>query len=144
MRTYATKAGDIQRRWVHFDAAGQTLGRLAAQVATVLSGKRKTVYSPHLDVGDYVIVTNADKIRVTGDKLTQKRYYRHSGYPGGFREVMLRDVLRHHPTRVIEHAVRGMLPRNRLGAAMIRKLKVYAGLEHPHEAQKPVDWSEVE
>jgi large subunit ribosomal protein L13 len=135
MKTYSTKASDIERRWHVVDASGKNLGRLATEVAVLLKGKRKPIYSPHLDVGDYVIVVNAAKIDVTGKKLTQKIYYRHSNYPGGLRSVRLNEMLGAHPTRVIEHAVKGMLPHNRLGASMFKKLKVYAGAEHPHEAQ---------
>ena len=137
MKTYATKASDIKREWFVVDAAGQNLGRLATRIATVLRGKHKTIFTPGMDVGDYVIVVNADKVAVTGQKLAQKMYYRHSLYPGGLTETSLEKMLRTHPTRVIEFAVRGMLPKNRLGRAMIKKLKVYAGGTHPHEAQKP-------
>ena len=140
MRTYAVKAGEIRRRWLVVDAAGKTLGRLAAEVAGLLSGKNKPMFSRHLDTGDFVVIVNAEKIQVTGKKLSQKRYYRHSNYPGGLRTEVLRDVLAKHPDRVLEHAVRGMLPRNRLGDQMYRKLKVYAGPEHPHAAQKPEVW----
>jgi len=136
-RTYVTNPEDVQRDWYVVDASGQTLGRLATQIARIVRGKHKPIYSPSVDVGDYVIVINADKIHVTGQKLDQKMYYRHSGYPGGLTEVPLRRMLETHPTRVIEHAVRGMLPKNRLGRKMIKKLKVYAGSEHPHEAQQP-------
>jgi large subunit ribosomal protein L13 len=140
MRTHAVKASEIERKWLVVDAEGKTLGRLATEVATVLIGKHKAQFSRHLDVGDFVVIVNASKIVVTGNKLVQKLYYRHSGYPGGFRSVSLRDMLAAHPDRVITHAVKGMLPRNRLGADMLRKLKVYAGPEHPHAAQKPVLW----
>lgn len=136
-KTYVTKNEDVQREWYVVDASGQTLGRLVTGVARVLIGKHKPVYSPSVDAGDYVIVINAEKIRVTGRKLDQKFYYRFSGYPGGLKEISLRDQLKKHPTRVIEHAVRGMLPRNRLGRRMLKKLKVYAGSEHPHAAQQP-------
>jgi len=136
-RTYVTKKEDVERDWYVVDAAGQTLGRLATQVAYVLRGKHKPTYSPAVDVGDCVIVVNADKIHVTGRKLDQKMYYRYSGYPGGLRETTLRVLLQRHPTRAIEHAVRGMLPKNRLGRQMIKKLKVYAGPDHPHAAQRP-------
>lgn len=136
-RTYVTKPEDIERNWYVVDASGQTLGRLASEVARIVRGKHKPTYSPAVDAGDYVIVINADKIYVTGRKLDQKMYYRHSGYPGGLKEVSLRRMLEEHPTRVIEHAVRGMLPKNRLGRKMIRKLKVYAGSDHPHQAQQP-------
>ncbi len=137
MKTFSAKAEDIERKWFVVDAQGQTLGRLATRIATVLRGKHKPVYTPHLDCGDYVIVVNADKIQVTGHKLEQKTYYRHSGYPGGLRQVTLRRQLQIHPDRVIEAAVRGMLPHNRLGRKMFKKLKVYAGPTHPHEAQQP-------
>jgi large subunit ribosomal protein L13 len=119
------------------DASGQTLGRLASEIARIVRGKHKPIYSPSADVGDYVIVINAEKVHVTGSKLEQKIYYRHSGYPGGLKEIPLRRMLEEHPTRVIEHAVRGMLPKNRLGRKMIKKLKVYAGTDHPHQAQQP-------
>lgn len=140
MKTHAVKASEITRGWLLVDASGQTLGRLANEVAALLSGKRKVIFSRHLDTGDFVVIVNAEKIKVTGNKLTQKFYYRHSGYPGGFRQVMLRDMLAKHPDRVLRHAVRGMLPRNKLGDAMINKLKVYAGPEHPHVAQMPQEW----
>jgi large subunit ribosomal protein L13 len=135
MRTYSTKASDIERKWWVIDASGKTLGRLASEVAGLLKGKHKPIYAPHLDVGDNVIVVNAAKVRVTGDKLTKKIYYRHSQYPGGLKSTSLAKMMETHPTRVIEHAVKGMLPHNRLGAAMFRKLRVYPGPEHPHEAQ---------
>ena len=135
MKTKAVKAAEINRQWVVVDAEGQTLGRLASQVAKTLSGKNKPIYSPHLDTGDFVIVINADKVQVTGRKLQQKVYYRHTQYPGGLRAESLAKTLQVHPTRVIEHAVRGMLPRGPLGDAMYRKLKVYAGPTHPHQAQ---------
>ena len=135
MKTYSTRAKDIERQWHVIDASGKTLGRLATQVATLLTGKHKPMYVPHLDTGDYVIVLNAAKVRVTGKKIKQKTYYRHSGYPGGMKAVTYGDMMAAHPTRVIEHAVKGMLPHNRLGRAMFKKLKVYAGDEHPHQAQ---------
>ncbi len=137
MKTFSAKPQDVERKWFVVDAQGQTLGRLATRIATVLRGKHKPVYTPHVDCGDYVIVVNADKIHVTGQKLEQKTYYRHSGYPGGLRQVSLRRQLQVHPDRVIEAAVRGMLPHNRLGRKMFKKLKVYAGPTHPHEAQQP-------
>ena len=137
MKTLSAKPGDIERKWLVVDAQGQTLGRLATRIATLLRGKHKPVYTPHMDCGDYVIVVNADKIHVTGQKLEQKTYYRHSGYPGGLRQVSLRRQLQVHPDRVIEAAVRGMLPHNRLGRKMFKKLKIYAGPTHPHEAQQP-------
>jgi large subunit ribosomal protein L13 len=135
MRTYSTKAADIDREWRVIDASGRTLGRLASEIAGLLKGKHKPIYSTHLDVGDYVIVVNAARVRVTGDKMTKKIYYRHSQYPGGLKSTSLAKMMETHPIRVIEHAVRGMLPRNRLGAAMYRKLKVYPGSEHPHQGQ---------
>jgi len=125
------------RRWYVVDAAGVTLGRLASQVARIIEGKHKPIYSPHVDCGDYVIVVNAQKIRVTGDKMTDKKYQRHSMYPGGFKEERLRDLLARRPERVIRLAVWGMLPHGRLGRKMIKKLKVYGGPEHEHAAQKP-------
>ncbi len=137
MKTYVTKQSEVEREWYVVDAAGQTLGRLASRVARVLRGKHKPIYSPSVDTGDYVIVVNAEKIHVTGRKLDQKIYYRHSGYPGGIKQITLRNLLQKRPTRVIEHAVKGMLPKNRLGRRMLRKLKVYAGPEHPHAAQQP-------
>ena len=137
MRTFSPTLKDIEQRWYVVDAEGKILGRLATQIATVLRGKNKPIYAPHMDVGDFVIVINADKIQVTGRKLEQKMYYRHSGYPGGLRSISLRDQLQRHPERVIRSAVKGMLPKNRLGRRMLRKLKVYAGSSHPHEAQRP-------
>lgn len=135
MKTYSTKAKDIQRQWHVIDASGKTLGKVATQTATLLIGKHKPIYAPHLDTGDYVIVLNAEKIKVTGKKLDDKNYYRYTGYPGGLRTETLREMLAKHPTRVIEHAVKGMLPHNSLGRAMYKKLKVYAGDSHPHQAQ---------
>jgi large subunit ribosomal protein L13 len=132
-----TKPEDIQRDWYVVDASGQTLGRLASEVAQIVRGKHKPIYSPSIDAGDYVIVVNADKVHVTGRKLDQKMYYRHSGYPGGLKQKSLRRMLEENPAQVIEHAVRGMLPKNRLGRKMIKKLKVYAGSSHPHQAQQP-------
>lgn len=137
MKTYVTKPADVERAWYVVDAEGQTLGRLASSVATVLRGKHKPIYNPSVDCGDYVIVLNADKVAVTGKRLEQKRYYRHSLYIGGLKEISLRDQLQQHPERVIESAVRGMLPKNALGRKMFKKLKVYAGGEHPHQAQLP-------
>jgi large subunit ribosomal protein L13 len=137
VKTYSAKPYEVERDWFVVDAQDQTLGRLATRVATLLRGKHKPIYTPHVDCGDYVIVVNADKINVTGQKLDQKIYYRHSGYPGGLKQVTLRRRLETHPERVIESAVRGMLPKTRLGRKMFKKLKVYAGPEHPHEAQQP-------
>ena len=137
MKTLSAKSHAIDREWFVLDAQGQTLGRLAVRIATLLRGKHKPIYTPHVDCGDYVIVVNADKVNVTGRKLDQKMYYRHSGYPGGLTEVTLRKQLQIHPERVVEAAVRGMLPKNRLGRKMFKKLKVYAGPDHPHAAQQP-------
>ena len=137
MKTYALRASEIQRNWYIVDAEGKTLGKVASVVAQVLRGKHKPTFSPHLDNGDCVIVVNAGRVRVTGNKPDQKVYYRHTGYPGGLRATTLKDMLERHPTRVIQHAVRGMLPKNRLGRKMIKKLKVYAGSEHRHAAQQP-------
>jgi large subunit ribosomal protein L13 len=137
MRTHSTKPSEIERQWYVVDAEGQTLGRLASEIAKILKGKHKPIYSPHLDTGDYVVVINAEKIHVTGRKMDQKIYYRHSNYPGGLKEVTLREQLEKHPTRVIRSAVKGMLPHNPLGRSMLRKLKVYAGDVHPHQAQQP-------
>lgn len=137
MGTYSTKPAEIERQWFVVDARGQTLGRLASEIAKILKGKHKPIYAPHLDTGDFVIVINAEKVHVTGKKMDQKMYYRHSGYPGGLTSITLREQLKRHPTRVIRSAVKGMLPHNRLGRATLRKLKVYAGDAHPHEAQQP-------
>ena len=137
MRTHSTKPSEIERQWFVVDARGQTLGRLASEIAKILKGKHKPIYAPHLDTGDFVIVINAEKVHVTGKKMDQKMYYRHSGYPGGLKSITLREQLKRHPTRVIRSAVKGMLPHNRLGRAMLRKLKVYARDAHPHEAQQP-------
>jgi large subunit ribosomal protein L13 len=137
MRTYVTKPADVERSWYVVDAEGQTLGRLAAKIATVLRGKHKPIFSPSVDCGDYVVVINAEKIHVTGNRMDQKRYYRHSGYPGGIKEIGLRDQLAKYPNRVIEAAVKGMLPKNALGRKMFKKLKVYAGPNHNHQAQAP-------
>jgi large subunit ribosomal protein L13 len=135
--TISAKEQEVQKDWYVVDAQGQTLGRIATRVATILRGKHKALFTPHIDCGDYVVVVNAEKIHVTGQKMTQKKYYRHSGYPGGLRETSLRDQLQKFPGRVIESAVRGMLPKNRLGRRMFKKLKVYAGPDHPHTAQQP-------
>ena len=137
MKTYVTKPADVERAWYVVDAEGQTLGRLASSIATILRGKHKPIYSPAVDCGDFVIVLNADKVSVTGRRLEQKKYYRHSLYIGGLKEISLRDQLQKHPERVIESAVRGMLPKNALGRKMFKKLKVYAGTEHPPQAQQP-------
>jgi len=137
VKTYVLKASEIDRQWFVVDAEGQNLGRLATRIATILRGKHKPTYTPSMDMGDFVIVVNADKVTVTGGKMDDKKYYRYSGYPGGLRETSLRDMLERHPERVLEAAVRGMLPKNRLGRKMIKKLKVYAGSTHPHSAQQP-------
>jgi len=138
VKTYATKPSDIKRGWYLVDAEGQNLGRLATRIATLLKGKHKVIYSPSMDTGDYVVVINAEKVAVTGRKMDEKMYYRHTGFPGGLREVNLHDQLATHPDRVLKAAVKGMLPHNRLGRAMFKKLKVYAGAEHPHGAHKPM------
>ena len=139
-RTWSPKQHEslAGRRWYVVDAEGQTLGRLASAVAQTLRGKNKATYSPHMDVGDFVIVVNAEKVVLTGNKETQKYYYRHSNYPGGLKRVSVRDVRQRHPTRIVEAAVRGMLPRNVLGEQQLRKLKVYVGPTHPHASQQPV------
>lgn len=141
MKTWNAKPKEVERRWYVVDADGKTLGRLATQIAETLRGKRKPEYTPHVDTGDFVIVVNAEKIVVTGKKLDQKLYRRHSGYPGGLRSRTLRTQLERRPTEVIRKAVKGMLPRNRLGRAQLLKLKVYAGPTHPHEAQQPIPLS---
>ena len=136
-KTYVTKKEEIQRDWVLMDANGENLGRLATRIAALLRGKHKPTFTPSLDTGDFVVVINAEKVTVTGGKLEEKEYYDYSGYPGGLRITSLKDQLARHPDRVILHAVKGMLPHNRLGRAMLKKLKVYAGPEHPHQAQQP-------
>ncbi|HEY5573381.1 MAG TPA: 50S ribosomal protein L13 [Anaerolineales bacterium] len=136
-KTYIPKAEEVARDWYIIDADGQNLGRLASKIATVILGKHKPNYTPGVNTGDYVIVINAELITVTGSKLDDKYYYRHSGYPGGFKQISLRDQLAKHPRRVVESAVKGMLPHNRFGRKLIKKLKVYAGQNHPHEAQQP-------
>lgn len=138
MKTYSTKASDIKRQWWVIDAEGKTLGRLSTEIARLLRGKHKPIYAPHLDTGDFVIVTNAAKIHVTGKKLNDKIYYHHTQYPGGLRSTTLGKLLDSHPERVIEHAVKGMLPHNPQGRAMAKRLKVYAGDTHPHVAQTSV------
>jgi len=141
-KTYATKPAMIERRWWVIDAKGMTLGRLASKVAPLLRGTHKPYFTPHLDTGDYVIIVNADKIHVTGRRLDQKIYYRHSGYPGGLKRMTLRELLRRFPTRALKFAIKGMLPKGPLGRRMMKKLKVYAGAEHPHQAQQPqaLEW----
>jgi large subunit ribosomal protein L13 len=140
VRTFSPKAGDIQHQWHVIDASDVVLGRLASHAAILLRGKHKPIFAPHVDTGDFVIVVNAEKVALTGRKLEQKLAYRHSGYPGGLRSVAYGDLLEKHPERLIEKAVRGMLPKNSLGRSMLRKLKVYAGPEHPHQAQQPVPY----
>lgn len=137
VKTYTPKPQDIDRKWWIVDAEGQTLGRLASKIAPILRGKHKPSFAPNLDVGDYVIVINCDKIAVTGNKMEEKMYYRHSGYPGGLTEITLQDNLRRFPERPLREAVKGMLPKNALGREVMSKLKIYAGSEHPHAAQKP-------
>lgn len=137
MRTYVPKQAEIEREWLVVDAADQVLGRLASEVARLLRGKHKPTFTPHLDTGDFVVVLNAERIRLTGDKVEDKKYYRHSGKPGSLRVETAREVLTKYPERIIQAAVWGMLPKNRLGRKLLRKLKVYAGPEHPHEAQQP-------
>jgi len=137
MKTYTPKAAEIQQEWYVVDAAGKTLGRLATRIATILRGKHKPTYTPHMDMGDFIVVINAEKIQLTGRKRQQKIYYRHSGYMGGLREIPFERMIETHPERVIRLAVRGMLPHTRLGRAMLKKLKVYAGPDHPHLAQQP-------
>ena len=138
MRTFSPKDSDITRQWHVIDASDVVLGRLASQAAVLLRGKHKPIFAPHVDTGDFVIVINADKIALTGNKLEQKRAYRHSGYPGGLRAVGYAELMEKHPQRAVEKAVRGMLPKNSLGRKTLRKLKVYAGPDHPHQAQQPV------
>lgn len=139
--TYMANAQNLTRQWFVVDAAGQTLGRFASEIASILRGKHKPTFTPHFDAGDHVIVINAEKIVLTGKKLDQKMAYRHSGYPGGFRATVYRTLLEKKPEFVIEKAVKGMLPHNTLGRAMAKKLNVYSGPEHPHEAQKPEVWA---
>jgi large subunit ribosomal protein L13 len=144
MKTYNAKPGEIDRLWYVVDAEGKTLGRLATQIADTLRGKGKPEYTPHVDTGDFVVVVNAEKIAVTGDKRTDKMYYRHSGYPGGLKSRTLNDMLERRPEEVIRLAVKGMLPRNRLGRKQLTKLKVYAGPDHPHTAQQPQPMALIE
>ena len=144
MKTYSVKVSEIKRDWHVIDATDQVLGRLATRVARLLMGKHKPIFSRNLDVGDYVVIINADKVRVTGDKAKQKVYYRHSGYPGGLKSITYDKLMQTNPTRVIEHAVKGMLPHTRLGASIMKKLKVYVGDTHPHLAQTKASSTEVE
>ncbi|MDH7478524.1 MAG: 50S ribosomal protein L13 [Syntrophomonadaceae bacterium] len=140
MTTFMAKPGQVERRWYVVDATNKTLGRLASEVAYILRGKHKPIYTPSVDTGDHVIVINAEKVRLTGNKLTKKKQVHHTGYPGGLKAVSYRDLLRTRPERVIEAAVKGMIPHNRLGRKMFKKLKVYRGPEHPHQAQQPEMW----
>ena len=140
MKTYSARPTDVQRQWLVVDAEGRTLGRLATQVAMVLRGKHKPIYTPHIDTGDHVVVINADKIVLTGRKGEDKEYFHHTLYPGGARTTSIRVVMQKHPERVVLRAIQGMMPKNKLGRAMLKKLKVYAGAEHPHAAQQPVLW----
>jgi len=142
-KTYYPKPDDISSEWVLVDAKGQNLGRLSTKIAALLLGKHKPLFTPGVEMGDFVIVINAEQVEVTGKKLDQKMYYRHSGYPGGLKQINLRDLLATRPERVIEHAVKGMLPHNRLGRRLRKKLRVYAGSEHPHQGQKPKPVEEV-
>ena len=141
MQTYSQKASESQRDWYVVDAANQTLGRLATQIATLLRGKHKPTFTPNLDGGDFVIVVNAEKVRLTGRKPDQKMYYRHSGYPGGFKQIPYRRMLAKHPDRILRFAVKGMLPKTRLGRRQLLKLKIYAGPTHPHAAQQPKEYA---
>lgn len=141
MKTYSAKAETVEHDWYVVDATDKTLGRLSAEIAVRLRGKHKPVYTPHVDTGDYIVVVNADKVKVTGNKRNDKMYYRHSGYPGGMKSMNFEKLIAHDPKRVIELAVKGMMPRNPLGRKMLGKLKVYAGPEHPHAAQQPQELS---
>jgi len=141
MKTYSARPSEVQRRWLLVDADGRTLGRLATEIAMVLRGKHKPIYTPHIDTGDHVVVVNAEKIRLTGRKAEEKQYFRHTMYPGGERWTHVQELLAKHPERVLERAVHGMMPKTKLGRAMIKKLKVYSGPEHPHTAQGPVAWN---
>jgi len=138
MKTLFAKKGEIEKKWYVVDAEGMVVGRLASRVAAILRGKHKPTYTPHVDTGDYVIIVNAEKVRFTGKKLEQKVYYHHTGYPGGLRKFTAKEIMQKHPERIIISAVKGMLPKNRLGRQQIKKLKVYCGPDHPHSAQKPI------
>ena len=141
MKTFSLKNTEVSRDWVLFDASGKILGRFATKIADKLRGKDKPTFTPHVDGGDFVIVINADKVKVTGNKAEQKKYYKHSLYPGGLKEKSFKEVLKSTPERIIENAVKGMLPKNKLGKSIIKKLKVYSGSEHPHESQNPSVWN---
>lgn len=138
--TYMAKPNEVERKWYIIDAEGKTLGRLATEAATILRGKHKPEFTPHVDTGDFVVIINAEKIVVTGNKLQDKFYYSHSGYPGGLKKTSLKDMLNKHPERALQNAIFGMLPKNKLGNALQKKLKIYAGAEHPHAAQQPEVW----
>ena len=137
MKTFSARKEDVERKWLVVDAEDKVVGRLATQIATILRGKNKPIFTPHVDTGDFVVVVNADKVRFTGRKWNQKKYYRHSGYPGGLKEIVANKLLQQKPEEIIKHAVWGMIPHNRLGRQMMKKLKIYVGVAHPHEAQKP-------
>lgn len=141
MKSYIAKPAEVERKWYVIDAEDKTLGKIASEVASILRGKKKPIYTPHVDTGDYVIVINAEKVRVTGKKEEQKIYKRHSGYPGGLKETTLRELRAKKPEEIIRHAVKGMMPKGKLGRQMFKKLKVYAGPEHPHTAQNPEEWT---
>jgi len=142
-KTFSAKQEAVEHNWYYADANGKTLGRLATKIARVLRGKHKAIYTPHVDTGDYVIIVNAEKISVSGNKFSDKKYYHHTGYPGGLKETTFDKLQAYKPEKIIELAVKGMLPKTSLGRAMLRKLKVYAGSEHPHTAQQPVDLNEI-
>lgn len=144
MKTYSAKPREVEAKWYIIDAADKTLGRLASTIANILRGKHKPEFTPHIDTGDFVIVVNCDKIKVSGKKETDKIYYHHTGYPGGLRSISFKDLMKNHPTRALEKAVKGMLPHSTLGAQQLTKLKLYAGSEHPHEAQQPIEYKELE
>jgi large subunit ribosomal protein L13 len=144
MKTYSAKPREVEAKWYIIDAEGKTLGRLASMIANILRGKHKPEYTPHIDMGDFVIVINAEKIEVTGKKETDKMYHHHTGYPGGFRTISYKDLVAKHPTRALEKAVKGMIPHNTLGDQQFQKLKIYTGTEHPHEAQQPIEYKELE
>lgn len=141
MKSYIAKPAEVERKWYVIDAEDKTLGKIASEVASILRGKKKPIYTPHVDTGDYVIVINAEKVRVTGKKEEQKIYKSHSGYPGGLKETTLKELRAKKPEEIIRHAVKGMMPKGKLGRQMFKKLKVYAGPEHPHTAQNPEEWT---
>ena len=141
MKSYIAKPAEVERKWYVIDAEDKTLGKIASEVASILRGKKKPIYTPHVDTGDYVIVINAEKVRVTGKKEEQKIYKSHSGYPGGLKETTLRELRAKKPEEIIRHAVKGMMPKGKLGRQMFKQLKLYAGPEHPHTAQNPEEWT---